>query len=118
MYSVSCSVHSPVPHWFESGDEAENITCPQGLCLVPGSVSLSAGVCREQLVHQLKLEEKEHEEKLEREKSKKLAELEVREGGCKGGREGCEGQWEGCEGGWEGGMLSTYILGAPPLARL
>jgi len=29
-------------------------------------------LCREQLVHQLKLEEKEHEEKLEREKSKKL----------------------------------------------
>ena len=79
-------------------------------CLVPGSLSLSAGVCREQLVHQLKLEEKEHEEKLEREKSKKLAELEVREGGCKGGREGCEG-------GWEGGMLSTYILGAPPLCK-
>jgi len=38
-----------------------------------------SGLCREQLVHQLKLEEKEHEEKLEREKSKKLAELEVRE---------------------------------------
>ena len=44
------------------------------------------GLCREQLVHQLKLEEKEHEEKLQREKSKKLAELEVRDGGCDRGK--------------------------------
>jgi len=41
---------------------------------------------KEQLVHQLKLEEKEHEEKREREKSKKLAELEVRDGGCDRGK--------------------------------
>jgi len=38
-------------------------------------------------VHYLKLEEKEHEEKLEREKGKKLAELEVREAVT-------EGSWE------------------------
>ena len=37
--------------------------------------------CREQLLHKLKLEEKEHEERLEREKSKKLAEFEVRRRG-------------------------------------
>jgi len=36
-----------------------------------------SGLCREQLVHQLKLEEKEHEEKLEREEQE-TAELEVR----------------------------------------
>ena len=32
------------------------------------------------MLHKLKLEEKEHEERLEREKSKKLAEFEVRRG--------------------------------------
>lgn len=45
------------------------------------------------MLHKLKLEEKEHEERLEREKSKKLAEFEVRrkeEGGGRGGkRERC-----------------------------
>ena len=43
--------------------------------------------CREQLLHKLKLEEKEHEERLEREKSKKLAEFEVRRRGKREERE-------------------------------
>ena len=58
-----------MPTKFDSLLSGDRFQC---LCL--------AGFCREQLVHQLKLEEKEHEEKLERdlEKSKELAELEVR----------------------------------------
>ena len=56
--------------------------------------------CREQLLHKLKLEEKEHEERLEREKSKKLAEFEVRR---RGKREGCGG-----EGGGEVGGLIVF----------
>ena len=67
--------------------------------------------CREQLLHKLKLEEKEHEERLEREKSKKLAEFEVRrkeEGGGRGGkRERCGEE----EGGGEVGGLIYSILG-------
>ena len=52
---------------------------------------------REQLQHKLKLEEKEHEERLEREKSKKLAEIEVR-----------RRRWEeeGKEGGRGGGLIA------------
>lgn len=33
---------------------------------------------REQLIHQLKLDEKEHEEKIEREKSKRKAKVQVK----------------------------------------
>ena len=33
--------------------------------------------CREQLVHQLKLDEKEHEEKIERERAKRKAKVQV-----------------------------------------
>lgn len=39
------------------------------------------------MLHKLKLEEKEHEERLEREKSKKLAEFEVRRRGKREERE-------------------------------
>ncbi len=34
--------------------------------------------CREQLVHQIRLDSKDHEEQLERDKAKKMTELQVR----------------------------------------
>ena len=37
--------------------------------------------CREQLVHQLKLDLKDHEEKLQRERAKRVAQLQVGGGG-------------------------------------
>ena len=65
--------------------------------------------CREQLLHKLKLEEKEHEERLEREKSKKLAEFEVRrrEEGEVGKRERCGEEGEG--GGEVGGLIDSIL---------
>ncbi len=43
----------------------------------PCMVFMTLCMCREQLIHKLGLEAKEHEEKLEREKAKKMTELEV-----------------------------------------
>ena len=52
------------------------------------------------MLHKLKLEEKEHEERLEREKSKKLAEFEVRREEGEVGRERGVGRRRRRRGGW------------------
>ena len=71
-----------VSHWVEPR-KAKSVMFPQGCVILLLDTWFQclclASLCREQLVHQLKLEEKENKEKLDREKGKKLTELEVRD---------------------------------------